>query len=208
MYSVFGIKSQKDDILLQNGNFKQNGQFHFTINDNIHYVQDNISYSYIPKNEKEQSKTQEKNIETGKNDTQQTTYASDVKTNTPGKVKKSKNSTSNKAKRKNKIIGYSLLGGSLLSGCVSVGCGILSSKYHSDALHLKSSQTRDTYNTLIKKSNITKGCSIATGIISGITIPVSIVFLVKKDSYLAKKKITLNIEHINDKYTLGFISYF
>ncbi len=49
MYSVYGIKSQKDDIIIQNGTFKQNGQFHFTINDNIHYVQDNLSYSYRSK---------------------------------------------------------------------------------------------------------------------------------------------------------------
>jgi hypothetical protein len=46
MYSVFGIKSQKDDITIQNGLFQQNGQFHFTVNDKILFVQDNISYSY------------------------------------------------------------------------------------------------------------------------------------------------------------------
>jgi hypothetical protein len=46
MYSVFGIKSQKDDITIQNGLFQQNGQFHLTVNDKILFVQDNISYSY------------------------------------------------------------------------------------------------------------------------------------------------------------------
>jgi len=45
-YSVYGIKSQNPVITLQNGLFRQNGQFHFTLNDKIQYVQDNISYSF------------------------------------------------------------------------------------------------------------------------------------------------------------------
>jgi hypothetical protein len=45
-YSVYGIKSQNTNITIQNGLFRQNGQFHFTVNDKIQYVQDNISYSY------------------------------------------------------------------------------------------------------------------------------------------------------------------
>jgi hypothetical protein len=45
-YSVYGIKSQNTKMTIQTGIFRQNGQFHFTINDKIQYVQDNISYSY------------------------------------------------------------------------------------------------------------------------------------------------------------------
>jgi hypothetical protein len=45
-YSVYGIKAQTQDIAIQNGVFRQNGQFHFTVNDKIEYVQDNIPYSY------------------------------------------------------------------------------------------------------------------------------------------------------------------
>jgi hypothetical protein len=45
-YSVYGIKSQNPNIQINNGMFKQNGQFHFTINDKIQYVQDNLAYSY------------------------------------------------------------------------------------------------------------------------------------------------------------------
>jgi hypothetical protein len=45
-YSVYGIKSQNTKMTLQNGLFRQNGQFHFTMNDKIQYVQDNISYSF------------------------------------------------------------------------------------------------------------------------------------------------------------------
>lgn len=45
-YSVYGIKSQNTNVTITNSVFKQNGQFHFTVNDKIQYVQDNISYSY------------------------------------------------------------------------------------------------------------------------------------------------------------------
>jgi hypothetical protein len=45
-YSVYGIKSQNPNVTIQGGIFRQNGQFHFTINDKIQYVQDNLSYSY------------------------------------------------------------------------------------------------------------------------------------------------------------------
>ncbi|NLD99910.1 MAG: hypothetical protein GX640_08545 [Fibrobacter sp.] len=44
-FSVYGIKSQNSAIEIENGLFKQNGQFHFTINDQIQYVQDNIPFS-------------------------------------------------------------------------------------------------------------------------------------------------------------------
>jgi hypothetical protein len=45
-YSVYGVKSQNTKMTIQNGLFRQNGQFHFTLNDKIQYVQDNISYSF------------------------------------------------------------------------------------------------------------------------------------------------------------------
>jgi hypothetical protein len=46
MYSVYGIKSQRRNIVIKNGIFKSNGQFHFTIFDKIQYVQDNMSFTY------------------------------------------------------------------------------------------------------------------------------------------------------------------
>ena len=45
-YSVYGIKSQKASIVIDNGTFRQNGQFHFTIMDAPMPVADNIPYSY------------------------------------------------------------------------------------------------------------------------------------------------------------------
>lgn len=68
-YSVYGIKSQNSAMTIQNGLFRQNGQFHFTINDKIQYVQDNISYSYNASGESNKKPdtatgTQQKNTST------------------------------------------------------------------------------------------------------------------------------------------------
>jgi len=45
-YSVFGIKSLQAGIVIENGIFRQNGQYHFTINESVKAVQDNFPYSY------------------------------------------------------------------------------------------------------------------------------------------------------------------
>jgi len=45
-YSVYGLKSKKDNIVLDRGIFRQNGQFHFTINDKIRNVISNVPFNY------------------------------------------------------------------------------------------------------------------------------------------------------------------
>ncbi|MBN1127515.1 MAG: hypothetical protein JXA71_00910 [Chitinispirillaceae bacterium] len=45
-YSVYGIKCQNPDILIMQSVFRQNGQFHFTINDKIQNVPENEPFSY------------------------------------------------------------------------------------------------------------------------------------------------------------------
>jgi hypothetical protein len=45
-YSVFGIKSQRDDIVIGNAMFWENGQFHFTINDRIMDVKQGFPFSH------------------------------------------------------------------------------------------------------------------------------------------------------------------
>lgn len=45
-YSVYGLKSKKDNVVLERGIFRQNGQFHFTINDKIQEVESNLPFSY------------------------------------------------------------------------------------------------------------------------------------------------------------------
>lgn len=45
-YTVYGIKSQTANVHIRNAVFTQNGQFHFTVNNKIQLVQDEIPYSY------------------------------------------------------------------------------------------------------------------------------------------------------------------
>ena len=45
-FSTYGIKSQNPGIMISQGVFKQNGQFHFTVNDKIEAVQDGQPFSY------------------------------------------------------------------------------------------------------------------------------------------------------------------
>jgi hypothetical protein len=45
-YSVYGVKSQKEEFVISNGIFIHNGQFHVTVNDAIKYVVDNIPFNY------------------------------------------------------------------------------------------------------------------------------------------------------------------
>ena len=45
-FSVYGIKSQNPGVQIENGIFRQNGQFNFTVNDQIQLVQDDVPYSY------------------------------------------------------------------------------------------------------------------------------------------------------------------
>jgi hypothetical protein len=46
LYSVYGIKSQKEDIVINGGLFKSNGQFDLTVNDRIQYIQVDLPYYY------------------------------------------------------------------------------------------------------------------------------------------------------------------
>lgn len=55
-YTVYGLKSQSEDISVENGVFFQNGQFHFTINDRILGVQDGFPFSYNVGDEKKTGK--------------------------------------------------------------------------------------------------------------------------------------------------------
>lgn len=45
-YSVYGIKSQSKHLIIDNGTFRQNGQYHFTMIDRPMPIADGIPYSY------------------------------------------------------------------------------------------------------------------------------------------------------------------
>lgn len=53
-YSVFGIKSKRENIVLERGTFKCNGQFNFTINEKIQDAPSNAPFTY---NSSEKPKT-------------------------------------------------------------------------------------------------------------------------------------------------------
>ena len=44
-YSVYGVKSQKEELLIHNGTFAHNGQFHLSVNDRLIPVIDNLPHS-------------------------------------------------------------------------------------------------------------------------------------------------------------------
>jgi hypothetical protein len=45
-YSVYGLKAQSVEVSLNGGIFRSNGQFHFTLNEKIQDVKDNIPFSF------------------------------------------------------------------------------------------------------------------------------------------------------------------
>lgn len=184
MYSVFGIKSKKDDITLQNGYFKQNGQFHFTINDNIHYVQDNISYSYNVEDKTEQPKEKPKEKKP----------AQEKK---PGKREG--------VSKRRKIAAFSLMGVSLACGTTCLITGIKAGQYRDESEH---AANPDDYNTYSDKFNAARAVSITTGIACGISLPVSLFLLIKKDKSTMTKKVSLNITGGKDRVGIGIVKYY
>jgi hypothetical protein len=45
-YSVYGVKSQKEEFIISNDTFTRNGQFHVTVNDAIKNVVDDIPFNF------------------------------------------------------------------------------------------------------------------------------------------------------------------
>ncbi len=161
MYSVYGIKSQKEDIIIQNGTFKQNGQFHFTIKDNIYYVQDNLSYSYEAQ---KTETTRGKNIKPEKEP--------DLK----ARVRKEK------PKRH-----PALIIAAISSATIGVGCGSASayfwnqkSGYHDKYLNSRDQANIDHYYE--KENTAYTRAGILTGF-SAVLVPASVVlFLIRPKS--------------------------
>ncbi len=190
MYSVFGIKSRKDEITIQNGYFKQNGQFHFTINDNIHYVQDNISYSYNVEEKKQPAAT-----------TQTDTKASE-KEKVPVKKEKSRKGRGRRA------AAFITGGVCLASGVVCLITGI-QAKQDRDLLDDETNfETPDDWNDLNDTFKAKRAAAIITGAVAGATFPVSLLLFVKKDKSTMTKKVSLDIEAGFEKVAVGFTNYF
>ncbi len=185
MYSVFGIKSKKNEITIQSGHFKQNGQFHFTINDNIHYVQDNISYSYNV--EKKEAPV-----------TTQTTQPAEAE-------KKPEKKETSKKSRGRKIAAITFLGIGVASGVPTIITGVKAAQYKDKAKH---AATLDEFYSYDDKYQNTSLSTIITGITCGCTIPVSLFLFIKKDKSTMTKKVSLNVEAGKKKLGVGFTRCF
>lgn len=139
-FSVYGIKSQNLNIQIENGLFRQNGQFHFTINDKIQFVQDNIPYSY-----------------SGSGDA------------VTGKPVKNLSSTTNKQAKKSsstsiKIFRYSSLGIGVIGTASSAIFGALSM----DSYSRWSDTTDASYSINYKKNEERFKSNLAASIVTGV----------------------------------------
>lgn len=145
-FSVYGIKSQNTNIILENGLFRQNGQFHFTINDKIQFVQDNIPYSYNGTLVEQDKKPAKPNQPDGK-----------------GVSGKPATSTTKS------IIRYSCLGIGLVGGICSAIFGVQALNDYSDlndaSTGVIETKYYDEYYNKFKKS---QAIAIGTGIVGGL----------------------------------------
>ena len=180
MYSVYGVKSKKDDIIIQNGFFKQNGQFNFTINNDILFVQDQMTYNYQPPQEKKDVVAKEESGES--------------QTPTPTKTKIS-NSDS---RRKRKAAGATFLTIGILSGIVCAIMGVQTNNYLNELSTINESITMGINVTQLEeewdKTNKifvkTRTALIGSGIVCGISIPLSIFLFLKPDKNKTTKTIS------------------
>ncbi len=190
MFSVFGIKSKKDQITIQNGQFKQNGQFHFTINDNIHYVQDNISYSY--------------NVDKS---------APGANSNKPRrKVVKEKAPREKKPELQGRrVAAISALSIGGITGITFVITGVKALRYQNDMNEIKRDPNPldgPRWNTLEKKYDSIRPVCITTGVIAGVTLPVSLFLFIKKDTSTMIQKVSLNFMTGYKSGGVGFTHHF
>lgn len=144
-FSVYGIKSQNTNIVIENGLFRQNGQFHFTINDKIQFVQDNIPFSY-------------NGMQT--NEIQTTPSPSNVKPATPGIT------IEKKASITRKIVRYTCLCIGIISSATTIYTGIELGKIHNDLQWASDNNLPVEYKTYHNRYLLMKNYTIAGGVIT------------------------------------------
>ncbi|MBD3422138.1 MAG: hypothetical protein GF398_18655 [Chitinivibrionales bacterium] len=159
-FSVFGIKAHTSNINITSGIFRQNGQFHFTINDEIQYVQDNIPYSHNP----------DKNVTSHRQDEAAAGASTNKK---PEEPKKDRSSPSHQKK----IFRYTSLGigvAGVALGATMTAIGVqknsewndwaASYQFQRDSLNLSEEEYGEKFDRLEKQQNN----SILVAIVSGI----------------------------------------
>jgi hypothetical protein len=200
-YSVYGIRSQKEALSLNNATFKHNGQFHFTVDDEIQRVIEDIPYNY--RNKPDEKKDSIKNI-----DSIETVYNKDT---TPGKEpKSSKGKKVSKAEKSNKgsfrkAAPVILAATGLVSG---VATAILFNKMSNEKTAYKKESDPVRQKELLHKSRSATAAGIVLGGITAICLPISAILFVKNKKNKAKPvtvKITTGIgQEMNINLVLSF----
>lgn len=157
-YSVYGVKSQCKNIIIQNAVFQQNGQFHFTINEQIQLVQDNIPFSY----------GDSANVDTSKN------IGTGGTTVTPVTDDKNGGKKSKDTKKVVKILRYVALGVGVAGGVGAIICGMKSKEYYDDVGEVSKHYSEanydgtDSYDKAVDKYNKAVAGTVVSGIVGGI----------------------------------------
>lgn len=143
-YSVYGVKSQCKNIIIQNAVFQQNGQFHFTVNEQIQMVQDNIPFSYGDSTKEQVSPKPDVGNQVVKNTT-----------------------TSSDRTKKVTIFRYTSLGVGVVGGVAAAICGVKMDQNRSEMQRIFDAKTGnyEYYNS--KYKNDLAGL-IVTGVIGGL----------------------------------------
>ena len=173
-YSIYGIKSEKEEFSIENGIFRANGQYHLTVRESIKPVNDNYPFSYGI------APTQDSTL-------QNPTIKSEVQSS-----KASEKSTGNKkhAMVFGRNLAPILIGtAGIVSGVV---CGVSANcffdtraKYSAE----KSARIRDDLKT---KGNNQLATSLVTGGIAVVAIPTAIVLFLRDNRRSGSaKKVTL-----------------
>jgi hypothetical protein len=158
-YSVYGVKSQCKNIIIQNAVFQQNGQFHFTINEQIQLVQDNIPFSYGDSSNVENGSGSGKGGSTGGTIT--------------GATKPGKDDNQSKGNSVGvKVFRYVALGVGIAGGVTAIVYGMKINEYLNDLTDISQDDSgkysSEDYDKAVNKYNGSKTGTIVSGILGGV----------------------------------------
>ncbi len=181
-YSVYGIKSKTENIIVSNGTFQSNGQFNITITGMIEKVADGLPFSYpeesilkLAKSNKDKIAVEPKIIPS-----KETKINSDKK-------KSKKLSKNRKEIIIKKIVPISIGGLGLVSGVLSGWLG----KNTKDTYGLyKNEKSRILQNEYKDQGKKEMSGTVIFGSVSVITIPLSIYLYIRNHKALMKKNMS------------------
>jgi hypothetical protein len=147
-YSVYGIKSQCQNIIIQNAVFQQNGQFNFTVNEQIKLVVEGMPFSY-PDSVTSTGTTKDVGIKDNK-----------PPINKPDNVSKG----GDKSDKKLKIIRYTCLGVGVVGAVTGIIYGLKIQDYYNQMDIISRTRVGNYDKAKTGWENSIVGCSVAGGI--------------------------------------------